>query len=368
MVRSPAPSRSDAWSRAVEDAVDQGRLAPSVHNTQPWRFVVGPHRLELHADPSRQLAVLDPDGRELLLSCGAALLNVRASLAASGFAVTVDRLAAAGGDPELVAVVRPVAGGPDPALARLDRSVRRRHTNRRPFGPEHLTHELTDALADAVAAEHTLLVPVLTESARALVAELTQEADRLQNADPAYREELAGWIGRPPAEGDGITPGAVPRTAGPRPDAVPVRDFDVHGTGGLPRRTGSGTEQSLLLLATPTDHRLDWLRAGEALQRLLLELTRRDWVAGPLTQALEVPAVRDRLRRLTAPAVPQMLLRVGRAAPAEPAAHRPRCTVVEGSTRGAPTAPPPVPPAEPGPAPEPGPRPASDGRGGTTWR
>jgi len=359
-------TRPDRWQRALEAAVDHGRLAPSVHNTQPWRFLLFPDRFELRADRSRQLAVQDPDGRELLLSCGAALFNVRASLAASGFPVSVARLPSTA-DPDLVAVVRPAAGRPDPSLPRLDRAVLRRHTNRRPFGPQTVPDELLHALVEAVAAEQTLLVPLRTPGQRALVAELTREADRLQNADPDYRAELARWIGRPPSEGDGVPAGSVPRTSGPRTDAVPVRDFDLRGTGGLPRHTDSGTEQSLVLLATAADDPEAWLRSGEALERLSLELTREDWVAGPITQALEVPATRARLSALTGSAHPQMLLRLGRAAPVQPTARRPRRTVVEGSTRREPPVPA-QPPAQPHPPAEPAHGPVSDGRGGTIWR
>jgi nitroreductase len=357
----------EAWQDAIEVAADHGRLAPSVHNTQPWLFAFFPDRLEVRADPSRQLTVLDPDGRELVESVGAALFNVRASLAAAHLPVSVDRVPDPA-DPDLLAVLRPAPGTPDPAVARLTRVIARRHTNRRPYGPETVPDDVLAELTDALAAEDTRLVPVRTPQQRAVLAEVTQEADRLQNADPAYRAELERWTSRTPAQGDGVPASSVPRTAGPRSDAVPVRDFDPHGHGGLARHTDSGTDQTLLLLATLTDDRFAWLRAGEALQRLLLELTVRDWVAGPMTQALEVPATRERLAALTAPFVPTSVLRVGRAEPTEPTPRRPRRTVVQNSARPRPPltpapAPRPAPPAEP-----PGPRPVPDGRGGTTWR
>jgi nitroreductase len=371
-VRAPTPTppptgSREAWLDAIERAADRGRLAPSVHNTQPWAFAFFPDRLEVRADRSRQLTVLDPDGRELVESVGAALFNVRASLAASRIAVAVDRLPDPA-DPDLLAVVRPAAGRPDPALARLDRTIPRRRTNRRPFSPETVPDDLLDALADVLATEDVRLVPARTPQQRALLGEATQEADRLQNADAAYRAELERWTTRTPAQGDGVPASSVPRTAGPRTDLVPVRDFDVHGHGGLPRHTDSGIDQTLLLVATLTDDRPAWLRTGEALERLLLELTVRDWVAGPVTQALEVPVTRQRLAQLTAPFVPQTVLRVGRADVAEPTARRPRRTVVHNSVRpGPPMVPTPAPPNAT-PAGEPGPRPVSDGRGGTTWR
>jgi nitroreductase len=366
--RSPHPEAgsTEAWRAALETAADSGRLAPSVHNTQPWTFALSPDRLELRADRSRQLAVLDPEGRALALSVGAALFNVRASLAASRIAATVARQPDPA-DPDLLAVVRRASGRPDDGLAGLARVVAGRHNNRRPFGPETVPADVLEELTASVAAEDARLLPVQGAEQRALVAELTRQADRLQNADPDYRAELRRWTSRTPAQGDGVPASSVPRTAGPRTDDVPVRDFDLHGHGGLPRRTGSGVDQTLLLLATTRDDVVAWLRAGEAFERLLLELTRRGWVAGPLTQPLEVPATRARLAELTFPFVPQMLLRVGRAVAAEPTARRPRRTVVENSSR-------PQPPVAPHPdAPWPAVAghdagPVPDGRGGTTWR
>jgi nitroreductase len=366
-MRRPLARRpADPVLEALEHAADRGRLAPSVHNTQPWTFVLHPDRLELRADRSRQLAVLDPDGRELVQSGGAALLNVRAALAARHLVADVARLPDPG-DPDLLAVVRAVEGTPDPALAPLDRVADRRHTNRRPFEPATVPAELLDRLGDVVAAEDALLVPVRTRAERALVAALTREADRAQSADAGYQRELRHWTGRSPAQGDGVSAGSVPRTAPRARDAVPVRNFDVRGTGGLPARTGSGTAQTMVLLATAGDDPLSWLRSGEALERLWLELTRADWVAGPLTQPLEVPPARERLRRLTFPAHPQMLLRIGRARAADPTARRPRRSVLLGAapvppTRG--TSPAQRAPDTPG---RPRHRPVSDGRGGTTW-
>ena len=235
-----------------------------------------PTAMEIRADRSRQLTVLDPAGRELVQSVGAALFNVRAALAARGFATAVERLPRPA-DPDLLAVVRPVDGEPDPVLAGLARAIPRRHTNRRPFTPVTVPDEIVDHLTEATAAEAARLIALRSPDQLGLVAELTQQADRLQSADPGYRDELRQWTSRTPAQGDGVTAGSVPRTTGVRTDAVPLRDFDTRGTGGLPARTGSGTDQTLVLLATAQDDPVAWLRSGEALERLLLELTRRDW-------------------------------------------------------------------------------------------
>jgi hypothetical protein len=188
----------------------------------------------------------------------------------------------------------------------------------------------------------------------------------MQNADPAYRAELRRWTTRGSAAGDGVPASAIPHVDGRQHDEVPIRDFDTGGEGALPAKTGSGTDQTLVLLATASDDPMAWLRSGEALERVLLELTRLGWVASPLTQAIEVPVTRTQLRSaLTWEAHPQMLLRIGRAAPTTATPRRRRTDVVRGSGRPdlpVPTQPQPARPADEGPL-----HPVSDGRGGTVW-
>lgn len=369
---APHASSTEVRTAALEAAVDQALLAPSVHNTQPWTFVLGPDRVEVRADRSRQLTVLDPLGRELTQSVGAALFNLRIALAARGPAVTVERLPRPD-DPDLLAVVHAVAGAPDATLAEYDPVIPLRRTNRRPLTGDPVPDDLLRQLAALAAAEDTVLVPVLREDHRRLVARLTQQADELQNADRAYRAEIRHWTTRPAEEGDGVPVSAVPRVEGRSPLDMPQRDFDTRGEGRLPEDPGDSAERTLVLLATRTDHPLDWLRCGEALQHALLELTRRGWVASPLTQAIEVPLTRTQLRAaLTWDAHPQMLLRIGHADDLLAVPRRPRGDVVRNSTR------PPEPRrtrAVPAPMgwppgrrePRPAHRPVSDGRGGTTW-
>jgi nitroreductase len=372
--RPPAPRNphSPSTARELEDAVDAAVLAPSVHNTQPWHLVLHPASLELRADRSRQLTTIDPLGRELVQSVGAALFNVRVALAAAGRAVAVDRLPSRD-DPDLLAVVRPVGGVPDPGLAALAPALRRRRTNRRRFDDARLPDDLLGALGRDLAAEDTELVPVVREDHLQLLARLTQQADRVQNADAAYRAELRHWTNRGAAEGDGVPATAVPHVDGRQHDDLPLRDFDTAGAGGLPAGTHSGTEQTLVLLTTRDDGPGAWLRSGEALERLLLELTALGWAASPMTQTIEVPLTRTQLRSALAwHAHPQFVVRVGRAAPTGRTPRRPRHTVVENSSR-----PPELPdgartptaagwPVGPPPGPS-GRRPVPDGRGGTTW-
>jgi len=315
-------------SQALRRAVARATLAPSVHNSQPWRFVLRGNQLELHADLSRQLRVLDPSCRQLLISCGCALFNARVALAAAGYACRVDRLP----DPDNSGLLaRLTVPGTDPGLdelAALDAVIELRHTNRRRFADEPVPGEVVDVLERAALAEGALLQPVRREAQRVAVAVLSQRADSMENADPAYRAELRAWTTDEPDRMDGVPAFAVPRTGGGSYDDVPVRDFDTSGHGSLPAATHSSIEQCLLLLCTHDDEPADWLRSGEGLQRVLLELTRLGYVAGIMSQVAEVPSVRAMLRReLSLAGPPHLLLRVGRA-PATPATRRRRLAQV----------------------------------------
>ena len=363
----PAVLPADPCIRALERAADLAVLAPSVHNTQPWRLVMRLDRMELWADRTRQLPALDPGGRALVQSVGAALLDARVALAAEGWAAEVERLPRKQ-DPDLLAVLRPVAGRPDPVLAALEPAVAQRHTNRRRFTADLVPDDVLQRLAGSAAAEQTTRVPVLSVAHRRLVAGLTREGDAEQNASAAYRAELLRWTTRSASSGDGVPPSAVPHAEPDRRDELPLRDFDTQGAATLPWDTGAPSDHTLVLLATEDDGPAAWLRSGEALQRVLLDATALGWVASPLTQAIEVPRTRARLRAaVTRDAYPQMLLRIGHADPTADVPHRPRDAAVANSWRR-----PEVPPVRGRPdradRADRGPRhPVPDGRGGTTW-
>ncbi|NYJ08758.1 Acg family FMN-binding oxidoreductase [Petropleomorpha daqingensis] len=311
----PTASTPTGVAAALERSARLAVLAPSVHNTQPWLFGLRDDRLVVRADRSRQLTALDPTGRELVQSVGAALFTIRVGLAAEGWDADVERLPDPA-DPDLLAVVRCAAATPDPALAALAPAVPLRRTNRRAFLPGEVPEEVLRGLAAGAAAEGALLVPVLRETHRRLLARLTQQADRLQAAEPGYRAELRHWTNRRPEDRDGVPAAAVPKVDGRQHDDLPLRDFDTSGAGGLPAETASGVDGTLVVLATPTDDSRAWLECGEAMQRVLLELTALGWAASPFTQLIEVPLTRTQLRSALAwDAHPQLILRIGHAAP-----------------------------------------------------
>jgi len=169
-----------------------------------------------------------------------------------------------------------------------------------------------------------VLFPVAREADRARLARLSQWADQLQNANPAYRAELRRWTTTDPHRLDGVPAYAVPHVDGFSGDDIPLRDFDTHGAGRLPSYTRSSINQCLLLSGTDEDDPLSWIRAGQALERVLLEIARHGYAVSLLTQVIEVPATRARLRdELGLSMYPHIVLRVGRA-PATPATRRRR--------------------------------------------
>ncbi len=309
---------------AVRRAAVRATLAPSIHNTQPWRFLLSGTSLEVHADWNRRLRVLDPRGRQLLISCGCALFNARVALAAAGYDATIERWPDPT-QPNLVArltlLEQPTAGEP---LGSLDASIDSRHTNRRRFTDDPVPSDVVDALTAIAAAEGAQLFPIVRSEHRHAIARLSQQADNLENIDPAYRAELRAWTSEDPTRLDGVPATAVPHVDGSARDDIPLRDFDTHGHGGLPPETYSGDHQCLLLLGTAQDTPAAWLRAGEALEHMLLEITRRGYVASPFTALVEVAATNASLReRLELDMNPHILLRVGRA-PSTPASRRRR--------------------------------------------
>ena len=331
---APAPESSvstpDNLAQALYRAAARATLAPSIHNTQPWRFVVSDGRLELFADRRYAVPVIDPSGRQLAISCGAALFGARVALASAGLdAVTT--LLPDPAQPDLLASIT-VVGEPGPAddsARRLDEAADDRHSNRRRFGPALVPDVVLEAITRAAQVEGAVLAPVRGLDDRVVVAILTQHAATTQSGDPAYRDELRAWISDDLSRRDGVPVASIPDGTRAAHDDVPIRDFDTEGEGELPAETDSRLGQTMLVLSTPGDTPRDWLLAGQALGRVLLELTDVGLKASILSQVTEVPGTRQRLRReLRLSGNVQLLLRAGYAKATPVTPRRPLADVI----------------------------------------
>lgn len=294
-------------------------LAPSSHNTQPWRFRIDGRKVLLFADRSRALPANDPDERELTISCGCALMNLRVAAAHAGMQVEVEAVS----DPdhrEWLATIGVVPGEPDTGTAALFPAIVCRRTYRKPFAPRAVPEETQRQLRNAAAAEGAWLEYLNDDARRKAVASLVSEGDSMQWADPRWRRELARWM-RPRHRGDGLV---VPRLAAPFVRMV-VRKADMgRGVGARDRALALGSPV-LALLGTGEDSSRDWLNAGQALERVLLQASLGGLQASYLNQPIQVAPLRPKLQRLAGrPGFPQLLLRLGYAEEELPPAPRRR--------------------------------------------
>jgi hypothetical protein len=298
-----------------------------VHNSQPWQFRVTAQAVELWSDPRRKLQT-DPIGRELLISCGAALFGLRLAVRSLGYQPRVEILP----DQARLRLLARVTVGAAMPMNPLERqmldAVPHRHTHRGPFAPGPLPGGLLAGLQHDALAEGAELALIDGDLAHDRLAQIVNDAARLGDRDPVARAEVRKWTrdrsstardGVPAVSLVGGLPGRNP------PGRLRQRDFDLgRGLAGLPGGADGGVPPAATaVLLTPADRRADWLHAGQALQRLLLHAASQ-WVFASLhTQPLENPVTRDLIgERLRLPGSPQMLLQLGRATAAASTARR----------------------------------------------
>lgn len=261
-------TRTLSAERAV-DLVHDATTAPSVRNARPWRFrcLRGERTFEIRADSERALRHADPDARGLHIGCGAAVLNLRVAAAHAGWRPEA-RLLPDPRDPTLLVTVHladPDGGESD--LAALYPAVHRRHTGRLPYAGKPIPTSVRSALAYAARREGALL-------------------------------EFPG-------------PGHLGRVPEPIEEA---ESRDRAGTRRIPGRESADFERAprLALLSTLRDHPEDWLRAGQAMERVLLLATSEGLVGAPVARALEWPDPRRPPRDpVSGKGRVQMVLRLG---------------------------------------------------------
>jgi hypothetical protein len=299
----------------VRFAVATAVHAPSVHNTQPWWFGHGERHIDVYADASRRLRTADPDGREMMISCGAAAFTLRVALRYLGW-LPRTRLFPDHSRPALVARVcwDEDMITADSSEKEMFAAITARHTYRGGFGPGPLPAGTLSALRDEAAREGAML-RLVTDDQRAALAAVVQAGEHALRLDGKRAAEQADWVVSPGStRRDGIPPAAYPAEPAHTEPDFPGRDFAAGRGWGLaaPSAAGERFPGVVCLLATAVNEPADWVTAGQALQRVLLRAAASGVAAALHSQPLELPQLRDFIRlQLAARAHPQMIIRLG---------------------------------------------------------
>jgi nitroreductase len=310
------PTDPEVATHALAEAAAAAGYAPSIHNTQPWRWRLTADTLELRLVRDRILLVTDPDGRLATLSCGVAVHHARVALAAQGWHATTIRMPQHG-DRDLLARLHVEGRAPvDPASVLHLRSIPLRHTDRRPVTGTPVDPADLAAITTAVQAQDTRLHTLRPDQVFELAAAV-DHAQRSEAADPAWQAELAYWTGGTRPAGTGVPDAVIPDRA--TQTTVPGRDFGHHGA--LPVSAAHDKAAVFVMLYGSTDEPVSWLRAGEALSAGWLTATEHGVSVLPHSAPIEVIATRQALRAMIASiGHPYLVLRLGTPNPADAAA------------------------------------------------
>jgi nitroreductase len=293
---------------ALETAARASLRAPSVFNTQPWKWRITGDVLELSSDPARRLGVTDAEGRLLLLSCGGALHHARVSLMAAGWRADVQRFPEER-RPDLLARIRVMGRtAPDREAEELVTAISRRRTDRRAFGDRTVPDQTITRLRQLVEAQGAYLHVVPDDRVSELAISVDQAADA-NYFDPAYRSELTDWTHRPAWTGDGVPPTTAVQ---PSLRRVPVRNFLPDGSPGMLAGADHDEGATYVIIFGTTDLPIDLLRGGEAMSALLLRATAEGLATAPISEAVEVAWPRRMLSRLlSGVGEPYLVVRLG---------------------------------------------------------
>ena len=282
--------------------------APSVYNSQPWRWMSQGGILDLFVDPRRIAPRSDPSGREAIISCGCVLDHLHIAMAAAGWDAHVDRFPKPNNLDHLVTIDFSPAGSITSAQCDRADAILQRGTDRRPFAaPTHW--DRFEPLLRATIDDSAAMLDMISDDDRPRLAEASQLSELLRRDDATYHAELRWWTS-PSALSEGIPPSAlVSEAEGQRVDVgrtFPIRNRHM-------RQTGIEQDHSkILVLSTVEDTRTDALGCGEALSAVLLKCTMAGMATCTLTHMTEVDASREIVRGLIEKGrVPQVLLRVG---------------------------------------------------------
>ena len=294
--------------QVLDSAVELACRAPSVHNSQPWRWVAEGGELRLFFDPQRIPHATDVTGREAVISCGAVLDHLRVAAAAAGWHATVDRFPNPNDLNHLATIhFSPLHFVTDAVRARAEAILHRR-TDRLPFAAPSSFSAFEPVLRSTIDTDKATLT-VLPESVRPRLAQASRLTESLRRYDSSYHAELQWWTA-PSTDGDGMPRSALVSTS--ERDRVDIaRSFptDEHPD----RRPGVDRDQSVIaVLSTHGDSRRDALRCGEVLSDVLLEATLAGLATCTLSHMTELEDSRNVIRELIGDSGnPQLLIRIG---------------------------------------------------------
>lgn len=290
-------------------------LAPSEYNTQPWLFKVSGRTAELYVDRSRRLPTVDPEDRELTISCGAALFNLRIALRQFGYTDKVEVLTRPDASNALVCVSLGSSREATEEDHRLFQAIRHRRTNRHAFNHQEVPAAVLTTLSELAEGEGTWFHVVRLEETRRILTNLIMIGDRLQWADKQFRRELAAWAraAHSNESHDGL-PGYAESKGSFATSISPflIRTFDMGDEEALKDHLLAAGSPVLAVLGTSNDTWHDWLAAGQAAEKLLLYACSEGIQGSFLNQPVELASLRSILRDLIGRgAFPQLVLRLG---------------------------------------------------------
>jgi hypothetical protein len=291
-------------------------LAPSTHNTQPWKFGLTAEGVNVFADYSRRLPAVDPQNRELLMSVGAAIFTLRAAAYRFGFSASVRYNYSGDSEQPLAALriePREQTTSEDVEMLTLFPAILQRHTNRRPFLHSRIPESVL-TLARQMSAGSRAGVTISTDGkTNEQVGEMVAAAERMQFGNPEFRADWSAWVRRVDTEdedgipGDALGLNAVSALLAP----WAVRTFRM-GNRQAAMDRNLCVEAPGLVVIHSEDTVPHWLEAGELLQKLLLTMTREGLHQSYFNMPVQVPELRQRLRALlNMPGLPQAILRIG---------------------------------------------------------
>ena len=331
------PSALEAWNVRENDFPKDGSLsekfhfllryailAPSGHNTQPWLFkIVGNNIIEVYADRSRALPLVDPDDRELIISCGAALYHLRLAANHFGIADEVQLLPDRNNNPDLLARIslKDDDEGTIKKQAEYDaplfEAITKRRSNRSQFENRRLPDDLLAFLKDSASANGAWLDVIDDdEGKKNTLADLISQGDRIQLSDKRFRRELAAWIHPNRSKSQDGMPGyahGMTHDIASHLGPFLIRTFDIgKGQAAKDKELASGSPV-LAVLGTDADEPLNWIETGHALERILLRARADNIWTTFMNQPIEVQDLRPKLLQALGRATgfPQLLMRMG---------------------------------------------------------